>query len=508
MNNILKLLFSRVGIIAICIFVQFIWLIATVVNFSRYSIILNAVLTVLSIIIVLGIMKREKHLNNKTHWIILILIFPLFGGLLYVLMGANFYSNRMLRKMNERTRKTKKYLVLDIEIIKEIKNKDEAVYGQINYISNYVGYPVYRNNIVDYYSLGEQAYKVMLEELKKAKKFIFIEYFIIAEGKMWQGILDILEQKVKEGVEVRVIYDDFGSIGTLPYNYKKTLESKGIKCVVFNKLKPIIAVIMNNRDHRKIMVIDGNIAFSGGMNIADEYINEKERFGHWKDNGIMVKGEATWNFTVMFLKVWNSYKDEDKDFTVFRPTIKETAKEDGYVIPYGENPLDDEIVGENIYLNIINQAKKYVYIFTPYLIIDNEMISALTLASKRGVDIRIVNPGIPDKKLVNTLTHAYYEDLIKEGVKIYEYKPGFIHSKVFVCDDKIATVGTLNLDYRSLYLHFECGVYIYEAKVIEQIKKDAVETIENSHQVQIKECKVGFIKSLIQSVLKVFAPLM
>ena len=506
MGNILKLIFSRIGIIAICIVVQIVWLLLIVANFRGYMP-LNVILTILSILIALTIIKNERHLDNKLPWIILIILVTFFGGLLYVFVGANLYSTPMLKKINGNREKAKKYLVQDSKIMENISNKDLGIYGQVQYISNYVGYPIYDNTEIKYFPLGEDVYPVMIEELKKAKKFIFLEYFIIGKGKMWQGILDILEQKVKEGVDVRVIYDDVGSISSLPNKYDRFLESKGIKCVVFNKLKPIIAVIMNNRDHRKIMVIDGNVSFSGGINIADEYINKKEKYGHWKDNGIMIKGEATWNFTVMFLKIWNAYREDDDTFEKFRPTIKD-VKADGYILPYGENPLDDEIVGENIYLNIINQAKKYVYIFTPYLIIDSEMLSAITLASKRGVDVRIVTPGIPDKKIVFTLTRSYYKMLKKDGVKIYEYTPGFLHSKVFVCDDNIATVGTLNLDYRSLYLHFECGIYIYESKVIEEIKRDALDTMEKSHLVSDKESNAGFIKSIFQAVLKLAAPLM
>ncbi len=506
MGAILKLLFSRIGIVALCILVQIVWILLIVANFSSY-IPLNVILTLLSVLIVLAIVKNGKHIDNKLPWIILIMLFPFFGGLLYVFVGANLYSTPMLKKINDNKKSERKYLEQDSKIIEDIANKDLDVHGQVKYISNYVGYPIYDNTDIKYFPLGEDVYKVMLEELKKAKKFIFLEYFIIGEGQMWQGILDILEQKVKEGVDVRVMYDDVGSIKSLPNNYNKFLESKGIKCVVFNKLKPVIAVIMNNRDHRKIMIIDGNVAFSGGINIADEYINKKKRYGHWKDNGIMIKGEATWNFTVMFLKIWNAYREEDKKIEQFKPTITD-VKGDGYVLPYGENPLDDEIVGENIYLNIINQAKKYIYIFTPYLIIDTEMISAITLARKRGVDVRIITPGIPDKKIVFTLTRSYYEMLIKDGVSIYEYTPGFLHSKVFVCDDKIATVGTVNLDYRSLYLHFECGIYIYDSKVIEDIKKDFLTTMEKSKAVSKKEYKVGFIKSMFQAVLKIFAPLM
>lgn len=506
--KILKLIFSRIGIIAISIFIQVLWLLELINNFSQYYVSINIILTILSILILLAIIRREKHLANKIPWIIIIMIFPIFGGILFVFMGANLYSSPTLKRIYKNKQKEKHYLVQNKQTLEEIHNQDADIYGQVNYISQYAGYPIYKNSFIDYYPLGEDVYKVILEELRKAKKFIFIEYFIIELGEMWQGILEILEQKVKEGVDVRIIYDDFGTIGKLPYHYKKVLQQKGIKCIVFNRLIPVVAVFMNNRDHRKILVIDGDTAFSGGINIADEYINKKKRFGHWKDNGIMIKGAAVWNYTVMFLNIWNAYKNEDEDFYKFKPTIKNVSNDSGYIAPYGDYPLDKELVGENIYLNIINQSKKYVYIFTPYLIIDNEMLSALTLASKRGVDVRIVTPGIPDKKIVFTVTRTYYDMLIEEGVKIYEYTPGFIHSKVFVCDDKVATVGTLNLDYRSLYLHFECGTYIYNDKVIEKIKKDAIDTIEKSHEITEKECRHGLIRSIIQSILRIFAPLM
>lgn len=477
-------------------------------NFSNHFIPLNVIFSIISIIIVLIIVKRERHITSKLPWIIVILLFPLFGGVLYLFAGATLYSSPSLKKINITRERIKKYFSQENKVLEEIKKLDESVYGQVQYISNYVGYPIYDNTHIDYWNSGEETYKNILIELEKAKKFIFIEFFIISEGKMWESILDILKRKVKEGVDVRVIYDDIGSINRLPNNYNKKLQKIGIKCIAFNKLRPIMAVFMNNRDHRKIIVIDGNVAFSGGFNLADEYINQKKRFGYWKDNGIMLKGEAVWNFTNMFLGIWNAFRNEDKDFYKFRPTIKEQQEANGFVAPYGENPLDDEIVGENIYLNILNQAKEYVYIFTPYLIIDDEMISALTLARKRGVDIRIVTPGIPDKKIVFTLTRSYYEMLIKDGVKIYEYTPGFIHSKVFVCDDKIATVGTLNLDYRSLYLHFECGTYIYNSKVIDKIKQDTLDTIKESKEIKKEDCKVGIFKSLFQAILRIFAPLM
>lgn len=325
---------------------------------------------------------------------------------------------------------------------------------------------------------------------------------------MWNSILEILEEKVKQGIDVRVMYDDLGSMATLKSSYYKELEKKGIKCIVFNRLNPIAGVIMNNRDHRKILVIDGKVGFSGGINIADEYINAIVKHGHWKDNAIKISGDAVWNYTVMFLTMWNAFRNEDVDFTKYKYDFKDKPINNGYVVPYGETPLDDDATGEDIYLNIINQANNYVYIFTPYLIIDTNMINALTLAAKRGVDVRIVIPGIPDKKIVYTLSESYVELLVKEGVKVYRYTPGFVHSKVFVSDDNIATVGTINMDYRSLYLHFECGAYLENVDVIKDIKNDLVETIEKSSEISKKEATPSLLKGIWQALLRLVAPLM
>ena len=361
---------------------------------------------------------------------------------------------------------------------------------------------------LNYYGLGEKAFPVMLEELKKASKFIFLEYFIINNGIMWDSILKILEEKVSEGVEVRVIYDDAGCISTLKKDYNKFLESKGIKCVVFNKLNPLSGVIMNNRDHRKILIVDGRVAFSGGINISDEYINEKKLYGHWKDNAIKIVGEGVFNFTVLFLTMWNAYREEDKDYNLFKYEFNDTIKQDGFVVPYGETPLDSEIVGEDIYLNIINQSHKYLYIMTPYLIIDTDMINSLVLAAKRGVDVRIIIPGVPDKKIVYSLSESYLQILVEGGVKIYKYTPGFVHSKMFLSDDLVSVVGTINLDYRSLYLHFECGVYLEGHSSIKKIKNDFEESFKVSHKLSKKEATPGLIKAIWQTVLRLFAPLM
>ena len=501
----MKMALKRGVIVAIGVILQLLLTLFVYLCLGKYIKVIGILYSLLSIIIVLFIIKNSKRLSSDLPWIIIIMLFPIIGSLLYVIIGRNIHRSKLLKSINKNINYANKYLKQDELILNEIEKKE---YTDLKYISSFAGFPVTKNNKVEYFSLGDEAFPIMLKELKKATKFIFIEYFIINKGKMWNDILDILKQKAKEGLDVRVMYDDMGSLAMLPSNYPKYLSEFNIKCCPFNKLKPFAGVIMNNRDHRKMMIIDGHTVFSGGINISDEYINLTHPHGHWKDNAIMIKGEAVWNFTIMFLSIWNSYNHEDKDYYKFKYEFKKKFKESGYVAPYGESPLDDEIVGEDIYLNIINEAKKYVYIFTPYLIIDTDMINALTRAAKRGVDVRLVVPGIPDKKIVYTLTSSYFAPLIKGGVKIYKYTKGFVHSKVFVSDNNIATVGTINLDYRSLYLHFECGVYLKNMQVIKDIYKDLNDTIEKSKAIKLKEVKGGFLKNLYQAILRLFAPLM
>ena len=458
---------------------------------------------ILGFLLVLGLIRNSKSYSYTLPWIIILLYYPLVGTLMYFIIGNNKHNSKVLKSIVQSEKDAKKYFVQNPKIRKEFKDN-----SRIRYLSDFSGYPVTKNNEVTYYPLGEDAFKAMLEELKKAEKFIFFEYFIVNQGTMWNAILEILEEKAKQGIDVRVMYDDLGCLPTLKKSYPKELEKKGIQCEVFNKLHPISGVIMNNRDHRKILVIDGKVAFSGGINIADEYININSPYGHWKDNGIKVVGDAVWNYTVLFLSLWNAFRKEDEDFTIFKYDFKDKVLENGYVVPYGESPLDSEITGEDIYLNIINQANHYVYIFTPYLIIDTDMINALSLAAKRGVDVRIVIPGIPDKKLVYTVSESYVESLVNSGVKIYKYTPGFVHAKVFVADDHIATVGTINLDYRSLYLHFECGTYLEDVACIKDIKRDLEDTIQKSHKITKEEAMPSLLKAVWQGILRLVAPLM
>ena len=316
---------------------------------------------------------------------------------------------------------------------------------------------------------------------------------------------------INHDMELTFIYDGTCEFTTLPHDYPKRLEKLGIKCKVFLPLTPLVSTSYNYRDHRKILVIDGHTAFNGGVNLADEYINHIEKFGYWKDTGIRLAGEAVWSMTVMFLEMWNYINHSSEDYKQFMPQVyqKEPFEGDGFVQPYGDTPLDHETVGENIYLNIINHAERYVYIFTPYLIIDNEMLVSLCNAAKRGVDVRIVTPGIPDKKMIFLLTQSHYEPLLKCGVKIYQYTPGFIHAKSFLCDDKIGTVGSINLDYRSLFLHFECGVFMYKTKALMQLKEDCMDTFAASEEMTLEFCRGQnvFIR-IFQGMMRLFAPLL
>lgn len=499
----MKMAIKRGIFVALGLILQILLSLFVYLFLAEHIAVVNLFYATLGILLVLGLIRNSKNYSYTLPWIIILLYFPLIGTLMYLIIGDNKKNSKVLKNIVQSEKEAKKYLVQDSEIRKELENN-----SKIRYLSDFSGYPITKNNHVSYYPLGEQAFEAMLEELKKAEKFIFFEYFIVNHGTMWHSILEILEEKAKQGVDVRVMYDDLGCLPTLKKSYPEELEKKGIKCVVFNKLHPISGVIMNNRDHRKILVIDGKVAFSGGINIADEYINRNSPYGHWKDNGIKVAGDAVWSYTVLFLSLWNAFKQEDDDFTKFKNDFKIKNFENGYVAPYGESPLDTEITGEDIYLNIINQANHYVYIFTPYLIIDTDMINALNLAAKRGVDVRIVIPGIPDKKLVYLLSESYVETLVQSGVKVYRYTPGFIHAKVFVSDDHIATVGTINLDYRSLYLHFECGTYLEDVDCIEDIKKDCLDTIEKSHEITKEEAMPNLLKAVWQAILRLVAPLM
>lgn len=511
MKKILNFIFNRMVIVGLLILFQIGILISVIWKLSNYFIYFYIVCVIISVVVVLYLISKDENPSYKLAWTIPIMVFPLFGGLFYIMIGNNKTSKKFINKLEEIYQETVPYMPQDEVIMEGLVKQDKNIANQARYIKDFSGYPIYENTTTKYFSPGESFFEALIQELEKAEHFIFMEYFIIQEGKMWDTILEILERKVKEGVDVRVLYDDIGCLKTLPYQYEEKLRKMGIKCLVFNPLAPVLNIILNNRDHRKITVIDGYIGFMGGINLADEYINVVERFGHWKDAAIMLKGDAVWNLTVMFLQTWSFTTNEHEEYNQFKPHVyhPESFESDGYVQPYGDSPLDHETVGENVYLNLLHKAKDYVYICTPYLIVDNEMVTALSLAAKSGVDVRIITPHIEDKWYVHILTRAYYEQLIKAGIKIYEYTPGFIHSKTFVSDDEVGVVGSINMDYRSLYLHFECGTWLYKTEIIFDIKEDFMKTLEICTPITLEDCKnVKLMTRILRSILRLFAPLM
>lgn len=350
-------------------------------------------------------------------------------------------------------------------------------------------------------------FQSMLLELEKAQKFIFLEYFIIEPGVMWDSILEILCEKVKAGVDVRVMYDDVGCISTLPRNYWRTLEQKGIRVVRFNRFIPTMNTYLNYRDHRKMCIIDGNIGYTGGLNLADEYINHVERFGYWKDTGVKLTGYGVANMTALFLQLWDFSVGCTTNIDAYMPTI--AAESDGFVQAFADSPLDSYNVSETVFMNLISNATKSVYITSPYLTLDNEMMTALCTAAQSGIDVRIITPGIPDKKPVYLVTQSYYSQLIRAGVRIYEYTPGFIHAKMIVADNDIACVGTINMDFRSFYLHFECGTVFYRSSVVGKVRDEILSIIEQSHEIdEAWLSSYSWLRSICASLLSLFAPLM
>lgn len=500
--------FIRLVLIILMILVQ-ITILYLVNRFLRqYFVVYYVLVAILSVGLIMKIVSDKSSPSYKIAWILVICVLPISGALLYVIFGSSLTGLREKKWLRISDKEMREHLENERDVISSVE--ELSVKAQMNYIWNSAGCPAYENTSVEFLSPGEVKYERMLAELEKAEEFIFIEYFIIGSGKMWDGLLEVLERKAKQGVEVRVMWDDFGSIMTLPSRYNKVLESKGIKSCVFNKVVPILSGIHNNRDHRKIMVIDGKVAFTGGINIADEYINAYPKHGYWKDASIVLKGEAVWSFTAMFLSIWKYLNNTQESFEDYRKPVEEIKVEGrGVVQPYCDSPLDSEQVGEGVYLNMINRAEDYVYMQSPYLVIGQEMMVALCNAAKQGVDVRIVTPKIGDHWYVHATTRSNYRALIEAGVRVYEYTPGFIHSKVFVSDDKIATVGTVNMDYRSLYLHFECGALLYDMPVIDTIYDDFLDIVEVSEEIDIKIVKaVPWYKRVVRAFLKLFAPMM
>lgn len=506
----LRTLFRRRMLTIVLLLFQVWFLVKLVIGGSQISRDISHLLTIISIVAVLYIVSCRDKGAYKTAWAILILSVPLFGGLMYLLFNFQSSKWRFSKEELHIQQKAAPLYGLPGDCYEEAIAQMPEHRPQIHYLQASAGFPIYADTETHYLTPGEQIWNALLTELEKAENYIFLEYFIVQEGTMWSSILEILKRKAAQGVTVRLIYDDMGCFLTIPKDYPEQLRKWGIRCAVFNPFRPVLTVKQNNRDHRKIAIIDGKVAFTGGINLADEYINAVKKYGHWKDAAIMLRGKAAWSFTLIFLQMWELCTHEQEDYETFYlwKEHEYPAVAKGFVQPYADSPTDMENVGEHVYLQILNSAKEYVYINTPYLIVDDSMLSALCLAARSGVDVRIVTPHRWDRWLVHMTTRSYYRELVKAGVKIYEYTNGFIHSKTFVSDDCTAAVGTTNLDFRSLYLHYECGTLLFDTTAVREVKADFLETLEICQEVTEKDCKANIVMRLLQDILRLFAPLM
>ena len=508
-RGLLSLIFSRTGVIIILFALAVLTALSVMNWFAGLIAHISAGIILFNVIVIVYLVNSEMDSSAKSTWILVIAVTSVFGALFYLYTRSSLGS-AAVREGHKKLLKTHKNdLIQDEDVISNLEADSPETRDLVTYLNRSGTFPVTQGNEVTYYPLGEDKWKDMLIELEKAEHFIFMEYFIIDEGKMWGTILAILKRKAAEGVEVRVMYDGMCAFSTLPYNYPKMLEGIGIKAKMFSPLTPFISTHYNYRDHRKILVIDGKVGFNGGVNIADEYVNEIVRFGHWKDTAIRIKGPAVKNLTLMFLNMWEILAP-DADYSRYLDVPTDPCSlAKGYVIPYADNPFDDDKVGEKVYMSILNRANNYVHIMSPYLILDDELLMALKYAAERGIDVKLILPGIPDKKMVYNLAKRYFRTLLSSGVKIYLYTPGFVHAKVFVSDDVKAVVGTINLDYRSLYHHFECATYMYGTDCISDIEDDFTKTLSRCHPVTMEDIKnEKFLVRLTGGLARLVAPLL
>lgn len=499
--------------VAVLLILQIAFIIALLLGSTLYFRYASIVLQILNVIICVHILNKTGKNAYKLIWLFLILLVPVFGGCFYLLFYIQSNPRRYRRLISKYTEYCRPFFRLSGNKLSLLQ--DKPYYSLCRYLQDFANYPVYANTAVEYFPSGESYFARLVEELAKAERYIFIESFIIRSGTMFDAIFRILEDKARSGLDVRVLYDDLGCFAALPADFSRKLEEAGIRCLVFNPFRPVLSSLQNNRDHRKIISIDGRAAFTGGVNIGDEYINIYEKYGVWKDSAVMISGDGAWSLTMIFLRLWNIEsalrKIGGKDnFAAYFPRTSDAAAApgEGFVQPYAESPITKLYICENVYIHVINMARQYLYINTPYLVPDENLYSALILAAQSGIDIRIITPHIPDKPFVHLVTRSYYRLLIKAGVRIYEYTRGFNHSKTFVCDDIAATVGTTNLDFRSLCLHYECGVFIADNNQVLSIKEDFLRTLEDCKEFTEKDLARGVAGAFVQDLLRIFAPIM
>ncbi len=512
-KKFLRVIFGRTAFVMLFLLIQLVVLFGAFKWLGDHIFFVYGGFTLLSALVVIYIINQRQNPIYQLAWVIPVLVFPVFGAMFYIFLKLQVGTHRLAARLDENLEQTAPFLEQNQMVMARLAKESKRASHLAAYMGRYGGYPIYDKTYVEYFPLGDVWYPRLLEELEKAERYIFMEYFIVEEGKFWDSVLEVLARKAKEGVEVRFMYDGMGCLTLLPHHYPQKLERMGIRCKMFSPVKPALSSYQNNRDHRKITVIDGHTAFTGGINLADEYINQVVRFGHWKDTAVMLKGEAVNSFLMMFLQMWNVTERGREDYGKYLRSpdyfYPARLKMDGFVMPYGDSPWDHETVGEYVYLDILNEARNYVHIMTPYLILDSDMITALTFAAKRGVEVVILMPHVPDKPYAYLLARSYYGELLAAGVRIFEYTPGFIHAKVFSSDGEKAVVGSVNLDYRSLYLHFECAVYLYRCGAVADVERDFQDTLKACQEITEEECKRYPVwKKLAGAGLRLAAPLM
>lgn len=484
---------------------QAVFLIIAVVSIGKNFFAIYAALVVLDVCLSIFIINSSEPSAYKLTWLVTISAFPLIGGAAYIFIRLSGSFPKSVERIYRR--RSVKLLLQDNIVAEELLNQCPEYFGLAKYVAEYGGYPVCRSGHEEYFSLGELQFEAILRELEYAEKYIFMEFFIIREGFMFGKISDILLRKAASGVDVRLLYDGIGTGMTDCSGLIGKLERGGVSCREFNPFRPFLSSVQNNRDHRKIIVIDGITAFSGGTNLGDEYINRVERFGHWKDTAVMLRGSAVRNYTVMFLQLWDSVS-EGELCRYYAPCNGAEASEKGFVQPFSDSPLDNETVGKQVYLELINSARDYICITTPYFIPDDELLNALIFAAKKGVEVKLITPHIPDKRYVHIITRSFFPRLVRSGVKVYEYTPGFIHGKCCISDGKAAVIGSINFDYRSFYMHFESAAIFYKCGIINEIQRDFDETAAKSQLVTEEECrKRSFPERLAAYLLGIFSPL-
>lgn len=511
----------RFIVIALLFLLQVMWIALVIGVLAQRVPWISTTISILTMIIGLGIYGRHINAAFKMPWMIFISVFPMFGLPLYMLMGRS-NATKSMRKIFQQVNDTlEPHYHQEEKVLRALKQENPFAYGNAQYVWRQGKYPVKQNTRTTFYPDGAEGFEAQVEAARKAEKFLFLEYHAIEDGAGFAPMKEILKEKAAKGVDVRLFYDDMGSIWFVNGEFKKEMEAAGVKCVVFNPISPIVNVFMNNRDHRKIMVVDGKVGFVTGYNLADEYFHLTMPYGFWKDTGMKLEGEAVKCLTLQFFEMWNAMAAKPDDVQPFiemwdtsetENTLEENVasyRQDGFVQPYAESPMRSEALAEEVYMNMLRMAQDYVYFVTPYLVLTDEMVREMTTAAKRGVDVRIITPGIPDKKMVYKETRSYYPPLLRGGVRIFEYRPGFSHAKMCVVDGKVATLGTINLDFRSLYLHFENGVVLYGCPMIQDMREDFDKMLEVSVEVPAGGvAERGIPTRFGQLLLRLIAPLL